>query len=73
MIRSLGIHLHAADQQIGARTATAEEARLLGEVRGAALLTMQRTAYDDDGRAVEFGDHVYAASRYSFSLSMLAS
>ena len=73
VIRSLGIHLHAADQQIGARTATAEEARLLGEVRGAALLTMQRTAYDDDGRSVEFGDHVYAASRYSFSLSMLAS
>ncbi len=73
VIRSLGIQLHAADQQIGARTATAEEARLLGEVRGAALLTVQRTAYDDHGRAVEFGDHIYAASRYSFALSMLAS
>jgi GntR family transcriptional regulator len=36
------------------------------------LLTMQRTAYDDGGRAVEFGDHIYAASRYSFALSMLA-
>jgi DNA-binding GntR family transcriptional regulator len=72
VIRGLGIQLHAADQTIGARTATAEEARLLGEGRGAALLTMQRTAYDDQGRAVEYGSHVYAASRYSFELSMLA-
>jgi DNA-binding GntR family transcriptional regulator len=72
LIRGLGIHLHAADQVIGARNATDEEAQLLGEPRGAALLTMQRIAYDDHGRVVEFGDHVYAASRYSFSLSMLA-
>jgi len=72
LIRALGVQLHAADQVIGARTSTAEEARLLGEPRGAALLTMQRTAYDDHGRAVEYGTHIYAASRYSFSLSMLA-
>jgi DNA-binding GntR family transcriptional regulator len=72
IIRGLGIQLHAADQVIGARTATTEEARLLGEPRHAALLTMQRTAYDDRGRAVEYGSHVYAASRYSFELSMLA-
>jgi len=72
VIRGLGVQLHAADQTIGARTATAEEARLLGEPRGAAVLTMQRTAYDDHGRAVEHGSHLYAASRYSFELSMLA-
>lgn len=72
VLRDLGIQLHAADQSIGARVATAEEARLLGERRGAALLTMHRTAYDDHGRAVEYGSHVYAASRYSFELSMLA-
>jgi len=72
LIRALGVQLHAADQTIGAKTATAEEARLLGEPRGAALLTMQRTAFDDHGRVVEYGTHVYAASRYSFSLSMLA-
>ncbi len=72
LIRTLGVQLHAADQVIGARTATAEEARLLGEPRGSALLTMERTAYDDHGRAVEYGTHIYAASRYSFALSMLA-
>lgn len=72
LIRGIGIQLHAADQVIGARKASNEEAQLLGEARGAALLTMQRIAYDDQGRVVEFGDHVYAATRYSFSLSMLA-
>lgn len=72
LLRGAGVHLHAADQTISARKATAEESRLLEEPRGAALLTMQRVAYDDSGRVVEFGSHVYAASRYSFSLSMLA-
>src|SRR6266545_2272155 len=29
-------------------------------------LTMQRTAFDDTGRAVEYGSHLYRASIYSF-------
>lgn len=72
LIRSAGVTLHAATQTIGARTATAAEARLLEEPRGAALLTMQRTAYDDQGVAVEHGSHVYAASRYSFQAQLLS-
>jgi DNA-binding GntR family transcriptional regulator len=71
LIRAGGVQLHAATQTIGARTATAAEARLLGEGRGAAVLTMQRITYDDHGRAVEYGNHIYAASRYSFELSLL--
>jgi GntR family transcriptional regulator len=73
LFRSADIHLHSADQVVGARRATAGEARLLAEPKGAALLTMQRIAYDDFGRAVEFGTHVYAASRYTLSLSLLDS
>lgn len=71
LIRAAGVTLHAATQTIGARNATAEEARLLGERKGAALLTMERTAYDDRGVAVEFGSHIYVASRYSFEMSLL--
>lgn len=70
LLRASGVQLHAASQTIGARSATAAEARLLGESRGAALLTMQRTTYDDHGRAVEYGTHIYAASRYTFELSL---
>lgn len=72
LLRAAGIHLHSATQVIGARGANAAEARLLGESRSAALLTMQRTTYDDSGAVVEYGSHVYAATRYSFQLSLLA-
>jgi GntR family transcriptional regulator len=71
MMRSAGITLHSARQSIGARTAGADEAALLDEKEGAALLTMQRTAYDDTGRAVEYGTHVYRASRYAFDFQLL--
>jgi GntR family transcriptional regulator len=71
LFRSAGIVLHSATQTIGARNATAAEARLLKEPKGASLLTMTRTAYDDRGIAVEYGTHIYAASRYSFELSLL--
>jgi GntR family transcriptional regulator len=73
LFRSAGIHLHAADQLVGARKAKSREAHLLDEPKGAALLTMQRVAYDDSGRVVEFGTHVYAGSRYTLSLSLLDS
>jgi DNA-binding GntR family transcriptional regulator len=31
---------------------------------------MERSAYDEQGRAVEHGRHVYRASRYSFDLTL---
>ncbi len=72
MLRANGITMRIAKQAIGARAATAAEARALGERRGAPLLTMERSAYDDQGRAVEHGHHVYRASRYSFDLTLTA-
>ncbi|MFJ4282548.1 GntR family transcriptional regulator [Streptomyces massasporeus] len=71
MMRSAGITLHSARQTIGARAATAQEAARLDEREGAALLTMQRTAYDDTGRAVEYGTHIYRASLYTFDFQLL--
>lgn len=71
LLRRAGVHIRVATQTIGATVATAKQARLLGEQRGAALLTMTRTAYNDEGRAVEYGTHVYRASRYAFSLTLV--
>ncbi|MFE0851862.1 GntR family transcriptional regulator [Streptomyces sp. alain-838] len=71
LLRASGITLHSARQTVGARTATGEEAARLDEKEGAALLTMQRTAYDDTGRPVEYGTHVYRASRYAFDFQLL--
>ncbi|BCB74139.1 myo-inositol degradation transcriptional regulator [Phytohabitans flavus] len=72
LMRAAGVNLRLADQTIGARRATAAEAKVLGETRGAPLLTMARIAYDDAGRAVEFGQHAYRASLYSFELTLVA-
>jgi GntR family transcriptional regulator len=71
LIRAAGIRLHAATQVIGARNAKPAEARLLKESRGAAVLTMERIAYDDNGTPVEYGTHIYAATHYSFQMSLL--
>ncbi|HIZ37616.1 MAG TPA: GntR family transcriptional regulator [Candidatus Ruania gallistercoris] len=72
-LRRRGVEIHMAHQQIGARTATAAEARLLTEKPKVALLTMERTAYDTAGHAIEHGQHLYLASRYSFATTLFAS
>jgi DNA-binding GntR family transcriptional regulator len=71
VLRSRGVHLRVAHQRIGARLARAEEARLLEEPPRAALLTMQRTAFDDHGSPVELGRHLYRASRYDFEATLV--
>jgi DNA-binding GntR family transcriptional regulator len=71
LLRRRGVHMRIATQRIGARAATTGEAKLLQERKGAPLLTMERTAYDDSGRAVEFGSHVYRAHHYSFEVTLV--
>ncbi|WP_307624274.1 GntR family transcriptional regulator [Streptomyces sp. V3I7] len=71
LMRAAGITLHSARQSIGARGATAREAERLAEAEGAPLLTMRRTTFDDTGRAVELGEHVYRPARYSFDFQLL--
>lgn len=73
LLRAAGIVPRIATEVIGARAASAAEARTLGETRGAPLLTMTRTAYNDSGRAVEYGSHIYRASLYSFELTLTSS
>jgi DNA-binding GntR family transcriptional regulator len=72
LLRRAGFVPRIATQVIGARSASATEARILDEKRGASLLTMTRTAWDAGGRALEYGSHVYRASRYSFELNLSA-
>ncbi|MEV5410129.1 GntR family transcriptional regulator [Thermopolyspora sp. NPDC052614] len=71
LLRSAGVRMRVANQRIGARAAGTAEGRLLDERRGAPLLTMIRTTYDDQGRAVEHGSHVYRASHYSLEVTLI--
>ncbi len=66
-----GVHIRLASQRIGAKAASRSEAKLLDEKPGAPLLTMDRTAFDDSGRAVEFGTHCYRAARYYFDTTLV--
>jgi DNA-binding GntR family transcriptional regulator len=70
LLRAAGHVPRMANQVVGAKAATAAEARVLGDARGAPVLTMTRTAWDATGRAVEYGSHLYRASRYSFELTL---
>ncbi|MFI5956247.1 GntR family transcriptional regulator [Cryptosporangium sp. NPDC051539] len=70
-MRRAGVVMRVARQRITARRADAAEARLLGEVEGAPVLTMDRTTYDDAGRAVEYGTHAYRPDRYAFESTLV--
>lgn len=71
VLRSRGVGMRVARQRIGARRGSTEECTLLDERRGSPLLTMERTTHDDSGRIVEFGRHVYRASRYAFEVTLV--
>ena len=70
-LRSRGVTIRVARQQIGARRATKQEAGLLDLDRGAPVLTMDRTAYDASGTAVEYGHHCYRPDLYGFEMTLV--
>ena len=35
------------------------------------MLTMERTSYDDQGRAVEYGSHLYRPDLYAFETTLV--
>jgi DNA-binding GntR family transcriptional regulator len=71
LFRAKGIHPRIASQRIGSRDALAAEARQLGVRKGVCVLTMERTTYDDSGRAVELGRHIYRSDKYSFEVMVV--
>jgi DNA-binding GntR family transcriptional regulator len=72
LLRAHGISPAVAEQSIGARAATAHEARLLEVPARSALITMTRVAFADSGRPIEYGTHVYPGSRYILHMSLVA-
>lgn len=71
LMRARGTHMRVAQQRIGARPATPEEGRLLGIKSRSPLLTMDRTTFDDSGRAVEYGHHCYRPDLHSFEITLV--
>lgn len=70
-LRRRGVRSAVAHERIGAVVAGEEYAALLDEQVGAALLTMERRVFTNDGTVIEYGRHAYRASRYSFEVSLV--
>src|SRR5579862_8118835 len=71
LMRVRGTHMRVAHQRIGARPATPEESRLLEIKSRSPLLTMDRTTYDDSGKAIEYGHHCYRPDLSSFEITLV--
>ena len=71
LLRSRGANLRVARQNIAARAASDDEAGLLGVDPGAPLLTVERTAYDNSGFAVDYGRHCYRPDLYSLQVTLV--
>jgi len=67
----LGLQLGEADAAVEARNASAEEARLLGIKRGAAVLIMEHVIYLVDGRPIDFSRHIYRADKYKYRIRQM--
>ncbi|MEY4262641.1 MAG: hypothetical protein RLY88_349 [Actinomycetota bacterium] len=71
IMRGRGVTIRVAKQKIGARKSSSFESTVLEIDKNSALLTMDRTAYDNSGRAVEFGHHCYRPDLYSFEVTLV--
>lgn len=72
LLRARGLYPQVAEQTIGARPASSEEARLLATRPRQSLLTITRTAYSSAGRPIEYGHHCYRADRYTFEIRLVS-
>lgn len=72
ILRARGVSIRIAKQTIGARRAIDDESALLDIEDGGPVLTMERIAFDQSGRAFEYGYHCYRPDRYTFETTLVA-
>ena len=70
-LRARGFVPQVGKQRISARRVTQAESLELDIESGAAVLTMERTAYDSLGRAIEHGEHIYRPDLYSLEFTVV--
>ncbi len=70
-LRSRGFVPQVGKQKISARKVSALEAEQLDIDTGSAVLTMDRTAYDSMGQALEHGEHIYRTDLYALEFTVV--
>ena len=71
ILRSRGLVPQVGKQRITARRVTQAESLALDIESGAAVLAMERTAYDSMGHAIEHGEHIYRPDLYSLEFTVV--
>lgn len=71
-LEELGHHLDHFEEEVRARMPTPEEVRTLRLASGVPVISLIRTAFDTDGRAVEVCDTVMAADAYVLAYQLPA-
>lgn len=72
LLRARGVTIQIAKQRIGARRAQADEGALLEIAEDDPVLTMDRVAFDNAGRVIEYGRHCYRTDSYHFETTLVA-
>lgn len=72
LLRARGVTIQIAKQRIGARRAQHDEGELLEIAEDDPVLTMDRVAFDNGGRAIEYGHHCYRTDSYHFETTLVA-
>jgi GntR family transcriptional regulator len=70
LLESAGVRLARAEQTVTAKLANPDIAKLLQVHIGSALISMQRTIYDQDNVPIEVNIGLYRPDRYEFQLIM---
>lgn len=63
LLSAAGVELNYVIERLSARPPSAEEAEVLGVSRGVAILALNRTSFDTDGRVAEVADIVMSGDR----------
>jgi DNA-binding GntR family transcriptional regulator len=71
ILRSQGLIPQVGKQKMSARRVTQAESLALGIESGAAVLAMERTAYDSMGHAIEHGEHIYRPDVYALEFTVV--
>lgn len=71
LLRQVDIQPRLVEQRIGCRRGTPDESALLGDAVDDPVLTVQRVAFDEGARFIEYGQHSYRAGRYFFETVMV--
>lgn len=70
-LRRRGLVPQVGKQKMSARKVNALEAKQLEIETGAAVLTMERTAYDSMGQALEHGEHIYRTDLFALEFTVV--